>query len=168
MRSSRKLAARYWDGSRRTRKSASRFTSSCCTYRLAEPASSAAETLELMDGKLADRTDNFQCSGPLPDPLAEQPFLAAGRRQAGVAGARVQAARAIHVPEPQGIAPRALEAPAQIGEVGIAVLIIVVEINQQGRHALPVARDLARLGRKRGIESVAMGREILAGCVVQH
>src|SRR5476649_1858572 len=163
MRSSRKLAARYWDGSRRTRKSASRSASSCCTYRLAEPASSAAETLELMDGKLADRPDNFQCSGPLPNPLTQQPLLAAGRRQAGVAGARVQAARAIHVPEPQGIAPRALEAPTQIGKVGIPVLIIVVEINQQGRDTLPVARNLARLGRCCGIETIAMGREILAG-----
>src|SRR5882724_12970247 len=122
MRSSRKLAARYWDGSSRTRKSASRSTSSRCTYRLALAASSAAETLEVMAessqiARLISRVfSSAAASGPPPHPLAEQPFLAGRRRQAGMAGARVKAPRLVHVPEPEGVAPPALEAPTQIGK----------------------------------------------------
>src|SRR5258708_21690417 len=75
-------------------------------------------------------------------PLREQKFFAARRRQPGMKHALVRLPVRQHIPEEQRVADSALVAPIELGEVCFAALIILIEIDEEGQHALAKFGDL--------------------------
>ncbi len=58
-------------------------------------------------------------------------------------------------------------AKAELGEVGLAALIVVVQIDEGGGDALADARDLLGIGRDLRVQKVEMVAGLLARPVVE-
>src|SRR4051812_33188323 len=75
---------------------------------------------------------------PVAHPLGEQPFLAGSGRQAGMQRTGVWCASGIDAPPEQRVALAAAKTPAESREVGFARFVILVQIDQEGQHALAI------------------------------
>src|SRR5262245_16162068 len=106
--------------------------------------------------------------GLVAHPLGQHPLHAAGGRKAGMQRVVVERTRRLDVGEQQGISTRALVAQTDARKVRLAARVVVVEVDEQGRDALPVALDLLPQSRRGRFLEVAMRLELLAGLVVQE
>src|SRR5262245_57679633 len=94
-----------------------------------------------------------------PYPLREDPFFATRRRPTGVNRVLVGPSTGVDVEKQQRIAAHALVAQTDPRKFGLATVVVVVQVDQERRDALPAALDLARKRRCRGFLEIAVRSE---------
>src|SRR5690606_16740328 len=74
----------------------------------------------------------------------------------------------MRVDEEKTIPRHAAMDDAKLWESGFATGVVVVEVEKEGDHALPLLAKLRFVVRRIRIDEVEMGRDLLADFVVEH
>src|SRR5688572_14679913 len=101
-------------------------------------------------------------------PLRDDPFLPADRGPSSVQSSQIRLVVPANVDEEESAAELALVRDADLRQLGLASLVVLVQVQQKRDLALAVLGDLLVESRRIRIDEVEMLDDLLPDIVVQH